>query len=310
MTRKPTVSVITSVYNGEKYLREAVESILCQTHTDLEFIVINDGSSDRSEAILKEFSARDKRMRVITKSNEGLTKALNHALRVCRGAYIARFDADDISLPSRLERQVTAIDTDGNLVLVGSEVELITADGIPLGKRGHAHHHEEIRRRLLLGDGGALTHSAVIMRRESLESISGYDERFPVAQDLDLYLRLSEIGRVANLPETLLLWRQHEQSINATQFHLWKDMKRRALENTIVRTGPKNFAAQLLYAPGKPAQHIGFVAAARTATSRGRGISAIRLYLRAIREGKDRWQAFKGLYVLLFRTLRRKLRVP
>ncbi len=285
MEPAPAVSVLMAVHNGQDFLVEAIDSILRQTFTDFEFLIIDDGSTDGSAAILKDYAARDPRVLVTTQANQGLTKSLNVGAGLARGELIARLRrTDDVSLPERFQRQVDALRADSALVLIGSGVELITEDGLPLGTRGHATGHEEIRRELLLGNGDALSHPAVMMRRTALESVGGYDESFAVAQDLDLFLRLSEAGRVDNLPETLLLWRQHPSSVNRTRTHLWADVKARAIEKTIGRVGAGEFARTLFYrADTLPDLHNALSLGTR-AEANGRYRTAARLYARALRE--------------------------
>ncbi|HYG22145.1 MAG TPA: glycosyltransferase [Verrucomicrobiae bacterium] len=226
---EPRVSVIMSVHNGQKYLRSAVRSILDQTFADFEFLIVNDGSVDGSARLLSKLARADRRVIVIDTPNQGLTKSLNLAIRRARGKFIARMDADDISLPQRFEIQLRAFDQNPELVIVGSEVLLVDSRGWPIGKRGVAFQHEDIDRRLLNGDGGAMTHPVVMMRTQAVRDVGGYDERFTTTQDLDLFLRLAEIGKAVNLPEILLLWRQHPESINHRKFTTWSEMKRMAL---------------------------------------------------------------------------------
>jgi glycosyltransferase involved in cell wall biosynthesis len=305
MGSAPAVSVLMAVHNGRAYLPEAIDSILQQTFRDFEFIIVDDGSSDDSLAILSAYAATDTRIRVISQPNRGLTKSLNTALGLAIGEFIARFDADDISLPDRLQRQVNALRSNNALVLLGSEVELITPDGLRLGPRGHARDHQEIRRRLLLGGGGALTHPAVMMRRLALEAIGGYDEAFPVAQDLDLFLRLSEVGEVGNLAETLLMWRQHDSSINRTRAHLWAPLIARAIENTINRIGAAEYASGLFYQTGTMPSLGDPLDLAERAELGGRYRTAARLYARALKTRHTRLPAIKRLLGLTARRVKR-----
>jgi glycosyltransferase involved in cell wall biosynthesis len=298
MASAPVISVLMAVHNGEKFLAKAVESILDQTFGDFEFLIVDDGSVDNSKAMLSTYAARDARVRIISQSNQGLTKSLNIALQSARGEFIARFDADDISLPRRFEQQVSALRSDPSLVLIGSEVELITDDGLFLGVRAHATNHREIRKRLLLGDGSALTHPAVMIRQSSLKAIGGYDETFPVAQDLDLFLRLSEIGGVSNLADTLLLWRQHDSSVNRTHTELWASVKRRAIENTINRIGAAEYAKALFYQAETICPSSDPMALGAFAEQRGRYASAAKIYLRAVRDAKLRRPAAKRLFAI------------
>jgi glycosyltransferase involved in cell wall biosynthesis len=294
----PAISVLMAVHNGEKFLAEAVESILNQSFGDFEFVIVDDGSVDNSKRMLSAYAARDTRIRLISQVNQGLTKSLNTALQLARGEFIARFDADDISLPRRFEQQVSALRSNATLVLIGSEVELITDDGLFLGVRGHATSHHEIRKRLLLGDGSALTHPAVMIRRSSLTGIGGYDETFTVAQDLDLFLRLSEIGGVSNLPYTLLLWRQHDSSVNRTRTALWAEVKRRAIKNTINRIGAAEYAKALFYRAETIFPSSDLLSLGSFAEQRGRYDSATKIYLRAMRDAKLRRPAAKRLFAI------------
>lgn len=238
------VSVLLSVFNNGDYVRAAIQSVLEQTFGDFELIIVDDGSKDNSAEIIKTHASADPRIRVIRHANQGLTASLNIGLRAANAEFIARMDGDDICHPRRLEKQLQAFQRDPDLVLVGSEVELIDAQGREVGPRGHKLEHAEIRRQLLTGNGGAMTHPAVMFRRSVAEEVGGYDERFLNSQDLDLFLRLSECGAVCNLPESLLYWRQHAKSINHTQAHLWKQMRVLALFKTIERIGAEAFFDQ------------------------------------------------------------------
>jgi glycosyltransferase involved in cell wall biosynthesis len=299
---------VMAVHNGERFLAEAIESILCQSFRDFEFLIIDDGSVDNSRTILDAYAAQDFRIRLTSQPNRGLTPSLNIALQAAKGEFVARFDADDVSLPKRLEQQLFALQADPNLVLVGSEVELISDEGHYLGARGHATDHREIRKRLLLGDGGALTHPAVMMRQSCVRAISGYDESFPVGQDLDLFLRLSEIGMVRNLPDTLLLRRQHSSSINNTRSNLWMQMKRQAIEKTIKRVGAAKYANDLFYQVERSWTSTDHFALGFFAEQKGRYRTAARLYTRAVRNPTTRRQAIRRLLVLSIVTLKTFIR--
>lgn len=241
----PAISVVMSVHNGVKYLLQAIESILNQTLYDFEFIIVDDGSTDGASQILETYAKTDSRIVLVGQANQGLTKSLNKALYLARGDFIARMDSDDVAHPHRLETQLAFLNSHPDIVCVGSEVELISENGIRLGPRNQPREHDEIRRLLLLGDGGAMTHPAIMFRREQAIKIAGYDEQFLTAQDLDFFLRISEVGRVANIDEILLDWRQHPQSINRTKSDTWRSMKIVAIEKTIERIGAHNYSSQL-----------------------------------------------------------------
>jgi glycosyltransferase involved in cell wall biosynthesis len=215
--RVPVISVLMTVFNGRRYLRASIESILSQACQDFEFLIIDDGSTDSSPQILAEYARRDSRVRILSHENKGLTKSLNEGLREVRGKYLARMDSDDISLPQRFERQVKFLDQHPDHVMVGSRCMLIDPAGYPIReKRDIVMDHEQIDQ-ALLKMSWPVVHPAVMMRTDALRSIGGYDERFGTNQDHDLFLRLAEVGKLANLSEVLLFYRQHFDSVGFTK---------------------------------------------------------------------------------------------
>ena len=129
----PIASVLMPVYNGEAYLREAVESVLGQTETNIELVAVDDGSTDSSRAILRQFALQDPRVRVFEEEHKGLVATLNRGLDVARARYICRLDADDIAMPDRIEKQVRFLDAHEDYVLVGGQVTIIDKAGEPMG---------------------------------------------------------------------------------------------------------------------------------------------------------------------------------
>ena len=187
------------VYNAERYVGEAVRSILEQTFADFDFVIIDDGSTDRSTEILEQF-ASDPRIRLIRRPNTGYLRALNEGLALCQGEFIARMDADDVSLPDRLRRQIAFLDEHPECLMVGCALLRIDDDGDVLCEERLPEDHAEIEARLLEGRG-AIGHPAALIRRQALVELGGYREPFYGAEDHDLWLRLAERGRLANLPE-------------------------------------------------------------------------------------------------------------
>jgi glycosyltransferase involved in cell wall biosynthesis len=196
----PSVSVILSVHDGEAYLGEAVASVLEQTFTDFEFIVVDDGSTDRTPDILASFS--DPRLVVITQPNAGLTISLNRALRRSRGELIARMDADDVALPERFERQAAYLNAHPEVGLLGTGALEIAPSGEVVGTIVPPENDSEIRRALIRRN--PFVHSSIMARRLVIERAGGYDERLPVAQDYDLWMRVAALTRMANLTEPLV----------------------------------------------------------------------------------------------------------
>lgn len=302
----PLVSVVMSVYNAEKFLKESIDSILGQTFKNFEFIIVNDASSDNSLTIIESY--HDSRIVLINnKRNMGLTKSLNSAIGFAKGRYIARMDADDIALPQRLEKQAKMFEDDPELVLLGAEVELITKEGISFGSRGHETEPAAIRVQLLQGNGGALTHPVVMFRVDKFHEIGGYDELFTVVEDLDLFLRLSEKGRVINLPDTLLCWRQHENSINHTKFSKWADQKALVIRKTIKRIGVDAYLSQLFVSDFQKMPKYDYIDCTRIALKNGRFSSARRLLIKEIRNNGVSMLSLKLLIKSLIRQIRSAL---
>lgn len=209
MTEHPRITVLMPVYNGERYLAEAVRSILGQTFGDFEFLIIDDGSTDGSLAILRDFAEGEPRIRIISRPNTGIVGALNEGLALARGELIARMDADDIAVPWRFDRQLAYLDANPGCVLVGSRVTIIDPAGRPLTVMGDALTHDEIVGGFLTNRGQLIYHPAVMFRKGVVVEIGAYRDLFDEAEDLDLFLRLAEVGRVVNLEEPLLRYREH-----------------------------------------------------------------------------------------------------
>lgn len=205
--RPPAVSVLMTVYNGELYLAEAIRSILGQTLQDFEFIIIDNGSTDGSRAVVSRF--RDSRIRFeANRTNVGPPTALNIGLRMAKGLLIARMDADDVALPDRLERQVRFLEENPECVAVGTQIRMIDHAGrflyAPLLPTAP---HEMLWKLVFTSP---LAHSSVMLRRDAVLSAGGYDERFRYTPDYDLWSRLIGQGhRLSNLRELLTFIRIH-----------------------------------------------------------------------------------------------------
>jgi glycosyltransferase involved in cell wall biosynthesis len=237
MADHPSISVLMPIHNGQLTLTEAVQSILAQTCRDFELIAVDDGSTDGSLEILKGFAAKDSRVRIFSRPNTGIAGALNDAIRHARGKFFARMDADDISLPQRFEEQVAYLRQHTDCVLLGSRVLLVEPFGSPLYASDHVTDHDGIAGQLIRGVGWAVVHPAAMMRAEAVRSAGGYRaDRVPI-EDLDLFLRLIEIGRAANLPQVLLHYRQHLESANHKRFHEQETKKRACIAEAYARRG-------------------------------------------------------------------------
>jgi len=232
----PAVSVILPVYNAERYLADAVESILGQTFADFEFLIVNDGSTDGSGAILDRYAAQDSRIRLWHRPNGGYLPALNFMLGEARAELVARMDADDVAMPGRFERQVEAFAENADLVLVGGQIELIDAESRRIGVLAQPMTHEEIDEFHLSGHT-SVCHPMAMYRRDPVLRVGGYREELVLAEDLDLWLRLAEVGRLRNLPEVVLHYRVHDQSVSSQRQSAQADAARRGCAEAWRRRG-------------------------------------------------------------------------
>lgn len=213
----PIVSVLMPVYNAERYVREAIESILAQTFGDFEFVLVDDGSTDGSTEILREYVRNDPRIVLLERERAGLTSALNRGLDSTTGEFVARMDADDISLPERLDLQVKFLRKTPEVVAVGGQAIAIDEDGDCIRELIKLVRHEEIDGRLLGRSPlarGSLIHPSVTMRRSAVFQVGKYRPEFEPAEDRDLWLRLAEIGKLANIPDLVLKYRIHNRSVS------------------------------------------------------------------------------------------------
>lgn len=207
----PKISVIMSVYDGEKYLDESILSILNQTFKDFEFIIINDCSTDNSLYIIKQYAKKDKRIVLIeNEENIGLTKSLNKGLKIAKGKYIARMDADDVALSERFNKQYDYLEKNKNVFLLGTSAMMIDEDGNRSIKITAITQEKKIYSRLRKKN--TIIHSSIMFRND-FELF--YRENFKYAQDYDLYLRVLSEGKIIkNILEVLLYYRVCKNSIS------------------------------------------------------------------------------------------------
>lgn len=210
----PAVSVVMPVHNGGAYLEEAVQSVLAQDLADFELVVVDDGSTDDSARRLNGYADADGRVRVISQRQSGIVAALNRGLEAARAPLIARMDADDVALPQRLGKQFDYLMAHPRCVAVGSRILLIDTDGLPICQMCTEQTHEEIDAANLRGGGAAMNHPSVMFRAAVVRAVGGYRKEMIYAEDLDLWLRLAEVGQLRNLPEVLVHYRMHAKSIS------------------------------------------------------------------------------------------------
>lgn len=212
----PCVTVLMPVYNGEQFLHEATNSILTQTFADFEFLIINDGSTDSTVEIINSF--QDERIRLINnKKNLGIVTSLNKGLTLARGKYIARMDADDIALPYRLEKQVDFMDNHPEIGVSGSWVKTI-------GKYPNQIHKfptdPELLKCILLFRS-PIAHPSVIIRKDTLlKNDLKYNINRNCAQDYDLWIRCTQITKLSNIAQVLLLYRNHDHQVSSEKFQI------------------------------------------------------------------------------------------
>ncbi len=233
----PQVSVLMTVYNGERYLAEAIDSILAQTFSDFEFIIVDDGSQDSSAKIIRDYAKRDERIYFLQlERNRGQAVALNRGLAKARGEFITRMDCDDISLPERLRKQVDYLQACPEIGVLGAWQENVDQDLRPLVLYELPERHAEIVFNHLISRpsiGGAV----VMMRAEALVGIGGFDPQRQTARDWELFAKLSARTRLANLQECLYLYRRHERNMTKVRkqelLSDWEDYRKRWLNRLL-----------------------------------------------------------------------------
>lgn len=209
------ISVVMPVYNAGAHVAAAVESILRQTYTDFEFVIVNDGSTDDTSRILKSFN--DRRIRLVERENRGFAASLNQGIALARGRYIARMDGDDIAYPDRFERQYTFMEENPGVAILGGQAEIIDETGKRTGQMRCPATPDNIEKclRFLC----PMCHPTYFVRKELYTTLNGYRELPPV-EDYDFLLRAKERGcRMANLPESVLKYRQNSAGMTANNMH-------------------------------------------------------------------------------------------
>jgi len=309
----PTISVLMPVYNVERYIREAMDGVLEQTYRDFEVVVVDDCSTDRTPSIIEEYAGHDRRVRLVrTPRNLGHTGALNQGLDECRGALVARMDGDDIMQPDRLAHQAAYLDDHPECAALGTQVDFIDADGDLLVHFERPLEHDEIDRRLLRGDCLAIVHPSVMYRREAVISVGKYDPSLQKGEDHDLFLRLAERARLANLPDTLLKFRRHHTSTTAlSSGEAMMERTRQTIRRALVRRGMPADSIETDSFPQAPTRAEWHAQWAFSIYKRkGDSRVARKHALRALRHGPLNRRALRAfVYVFLGRTAGDLLRI-
>jgi glycosyltransferase involved in cell wall biosynthesis len=231
----PKASIVMAVYNGASDLGGSIQSILNQSYRDFEFIIVDDGSIDNTWAILCDFASQDPRIVLLrNETNLGLARTLNRGLELTKGRLITRQDADDVSLPERLARQVEFLDTHPDYGLVSVAAQLVDLNGLPIKIAYNPNGNEEIQRILL--DYMCICGAAIMVRRECLDQIGfRYSETLNITEDYDLVLRLAEVTKLEVLQDPLYIYKQNPESIVHTKGQVVEFNRATALEWAIFR---------------------------------------------------------------------------
>jgi glycosyltransferase involved in cell wall biosynthesis len=218
------ISVLLPVYNAGKYITDSVKSILDQTYTNFELIIVDDGSVDESADLIQKFS--DTRILFFQKNNTGMADTLNFAFQKSSGEYIARQDADDISMPSRFHKQITFLENHQDIVLTGTWARVLNDSRIL------SHPSDNLTLKLFLLFDNPFVHSSVMMRKNVFEYSSQYDlHKHPLIQDYALWSEISLKGKIANIPEVLQLYREVKSGISQTTKDYKKIVAAQSAEN-------------------------------------------------------------------------------
>lgn len=236
VAQKPAISVVMAVYNGGDYLSQAIESILQQTWRDFEFIIINDGSTDKTVSILDYYANNDPRIIVISRENRGLVASLNEGLAEAKADLIARMDADDIALQTRLAEQFEFLSINPEFVCVGSDPIIIDEDGDELIHLKIPSSDEVIQQQLLAGHC-PIEHPSVMLRKDVAIKLGGYRKKYETAEDYDLWLRMGEVGKLANINKPLIKYRYLNSSISAKNQSKQNFATRKARDEALQRRG-------------------------------------------------------------------------
>lgn len=223
-SKNPLVSVVMPAYNAEKYIAEAIESILNQTYKNFEFIIVNDGSTDNTLNIIKKYAKKDKRIKVISnETNMGIAKTRNNYLKIVKGKYIATQDADDISLPIRISEQVKYLESHPKVGVVGAFIEIFEdSTEKVIGIRKYNEKDEDLRRTVFFYS--PIAQPTSMIRKEAFDILGHYDAEYPPAEDLDLWFRIGSKYQFANIQKILLKYRYNPNSATGSKTKLMEQL--------------------------------------------------------------------------------------
>lgn len=237
MTR-PAISVLLPCFNAEQFLEKCISSVLSSTYQNFELIAVDDGSTDSTNKIIRLFKARDARLVLHEQPNSGIVVALNNALNLAKGKYAARMDADDICTPDRFQKQIAFLEANPSVLVVGGQGYLIDEDDDLISPISILLDHDSIDSDLLNKfNSRAMIHPAAMFRTKKIKELGGYREEFIWAEDLDLFLRVAEHGKLANLDSVVIHYRKHGNSVTDTRALLQRRNAMRATNEARLRRG-------------------------------------------------------------------------
>lgn len=244
MESKPLVSIVIPVHNGQKYIREALDSCLEQDYPNIEIVVVDDKSTDDTLNILREYESKDSKVNVIpVEKQDGLGNVLNIGIRASKGPYIARMDADDVMCPSRISKQVEYLQGNPECVAVGGQIDIIDGEGEVVDHREYALDDRDIKKNMFLFQPFA--HPAVTLRKFALEEVGLYPENMWKVEDVKLFFLLSKKGEFHNIEDTVLKYRMtfntQSQSNMLDHFKKTNEIRKWAKKELGIKPSSKQF---------------------------------------------------------------------
>ncbi len=234
----PLVSIVIPVHNGEKYVRETLDSCIDQTYQNIEIIIVDDESKDGTLEILREYEKKDNRIQVISVSKQnGLGNVINIGIRQSKGEYIARIDADDVMYPTRLEKQVEYLNNNPKCIVVGGQIDIIDSQSKITGHREYAIENADIKKNMFLFQPFA--HPAVTLRRYAVEAVGLYPENMWKVEDVKFFFLLSKQGAFHNISDTVIKYRMtfdtQSQSKMVDHFKKTNEVRRWAIKELNIK---------------------------------------------------------------------------
>ena len=274
------ISVVMPIHNAAPYADAAIKSILLQTYADFELLLLDDGSTDESTAILERFVAQDSRCKLYVMPHRGILATRNTGVDLAAGEFIACMDADDISRPERFATQIAYLDTHPECVAVGATVVFIDAMGAPMGNFFGPASHTDIDASHMMGKA-RICNPSVMMRTAAVRRVGSYRTGYENAEDFDLFLRLAEIGDLVVLPDVLLEYRQHFESVSYKKRKTQRRDANAAVKDAAARRG-KAIQGTLLESPSDVSPAVAYRNWAWWALSAGNKVSARKYAFKAL----------------------------